>query len=141
MYCIEKLIMEARKNNSKLDLSVYQRIKAEQDRYVHSVGQVDEVGQAKILQKLYKDYTVSISEYKKAGRQDLVDSEEAELSVLEKLMPPKMNEEDIKKVIMGACDKLVRKVTLADTKTLLAELQKDYPGITGKQVVDVIKTR
>lgn len=141
MYCIEKLIMEARKNNSKLDLSVYQRIKAEQDRYVHSVGQVDEVGQAKILQKLYKDYTVSISEYKKAGRQDLVDSEEAELSVLEKLMPPKMNEEDIKKVIMGTCDKLGRKVTLADTKTLLAELQKDYPGITGKQVVDVIKTR
>ena len=84
---------------------------------------------------------MSISEYKKAGRQDLVDSEEAELSVLEKLMPPKMNEEDIKKVIMGACDKLGRKVTLADTKTLLAELQKDYPGITGKQVVDVIKTR
>lgn len=141
MYCIEKLIMEARKNNSKLDLSVYQRIKAEQDRYVHSIGQVDEVEQAKILQKLYKDYTVSISEYKKAGRQDLVDSEEAELSVLEKLMPPKMNEEDIKKVIIDACDKLGRKVTLADTKTILAELQKDYPGITGKQVVYVIKTR
>lgn len=141
MYCIEKLIMEARKNNSKLDLSVYQRIKAEQDKYVHSVGQVDEVGQAKILQKLYKDYTVSISEYKKAGRQDLVEAEIAELEVLEKLMPPKMNEEDIRKIIETACDKLGRKVTLADTKILLAELQKDYPGITGKQVVDVIKTR
>lgn len=133
--------MEARKNNSKLDLSVYQRIKAEQDKYVHSVGQVDEVGQAKILQKLYKDYTVSISEYKKAGRQDLVDSEEAELEVLEKLMPPKMSEEEIRRIIETACDKLGRKVTLADTKTLLAELQKDYPGITGKQVVDVIKAR
>lgn len=133
--------MEARKNNSKLDLSVYQRIKAEQDKYVHSVGQVDEVGQAKILQKLYKDYTVSISEYKKAGRQDLVESEEAELEVLEKLMPPKMNEEEIRRIIMSACDSLGRKVTLADTKTLLAELQKDYPGITGKQVVDVIKAR
>ena len=141
MYCIEKLIMEARKNNSKLDLSVYQRIKAEQDKYVHSVGQVDEVGQAKILQKLYKDYTVSISEYKKAGRQDLVGSEEAELEVLEKLMPPKMKEEDIRKIIETACDNLGRKVTLADTKILLAGLQKDYPGITGKQVVDVIKTR
>lgn len=129
--------MEARKNNSKLDLSVYQRIKAEQDKYVHSVGQVDEVGQAKILQKLYKDYTVSISEYKKSGRQDLVESEEAELEVLEKLMPPKMNEEDIR----STCDKLGRKVTLADTKIILAELQKDYPGITGKQVVDVIKAR
>lgn len=133
--------MEARKNNSKLDLSVYQRIKAEQDKYVHSVGQVDEVGQAKILQKLYKDYTVSISEYKKAGRQDLVDNEEAELEVLEKLMPPKMSEEEIRRIIMSACDSLGRKVTLADTKTLLAELQKDYPGITGKQVVDVIKAR
>ena len=133
--------MEARKNNSKLDLSVYQRIKAEQDKYVHSVGQVDEVGQAKILQKLYKDYTVSIGEYKKAGRQDLVEAEIAELGVLEKLMPPKMNEEDIREIIETACDSLGRKVTLADTKTLLAELQKDYPGITGKQVVDVIKAR
>lgn len=133
--------MEARKNNSKLDLSVYQRIKAEQDKYVHSVGQVDEVGQAKILQKLYKDYTVSISEYKKAGRQDLVDNEEAELEVLEKLMPPKMSEEEIRRIIMSACDKLGRKVTLADTKMILAGLQKDYPGITGKQVVDVIKAR
>lgn len=133
--------MEARKNNSKLDLSVYQRIKAEQDKYVHSVGQVDEVGQAKILQKLYKDYTVSISEYGKAGRQDLVESEEAELGVLEKLMPPKMNEGDIRKIIETACDNLGRKVTLADTKTILSELQKSYPGITGKQVVDVIKAR
>lgn len=133
--------MEARKNNSKLDLSVYQRIKAEQYKYVHSVGQVDEVGQAKILQKLYKDYTVSISEYKKAGRQDLVDNEEAELEVLEKLMPPKMSEEEIRRIIMSACDKLGRKVTLADTKMILAGLQKDYPGITGKQVVDVIKAR
>lgn len=133
--------MEARKNNSKLDLSVYQRIKAEQDKYVHSVGQVDEVGQAKILQKLYKDYTVSISEYKKAGRQDLVEAEIAELEVLEKLMPHKMNEEEIRKIIETACDSLGRKVTIADTKTLLAELQKDYPGITGKQVVDVIKVR
>lgn len=133
--------MEARKNNSKLDLSVYQRIKAEQDKYVHSVGQVDEVEQAKILQKLYKDYTVSINEYKKAGRQDLVDNEEAELEVLEKLMPPKMSEEEIREIIMSACDNLGRKVTLADTKILLAELQKDYPGITGKQVVDVIKAR
>lgn len=133
--------MEARKNNSKLDLSVYQRIKAEQDKYVHSVGQVDEVGQAKILQKLYKDYTVSIGEYKKAGRQDLVEAEIAELKVLEKLMPPKMKEDDIRRIIETACDSLGRKVTLADTKTLLAELQKDYPGITGKQVVDVIKAR
>ena len=56
-------------------------------------------------------------------------------------MPPKINEDDIRRIIETACDSLGRKVTLADTKTLLAELQKDYPGITGKQVVDVIKTR
>lgn len=48
-----------------------------------------------VLAKQVKQRRESIDEFKKAGRQDLVDKEAAELKVLEAYMPPQMPREEI----------------------------------------------
>ena len=48
-----------------------------------------------VLMKQVKQRRESIDEFQKAGRQDLVDQEAAELKVLEAYMPPQMPREEI----------------------------------------------
>jgi uncharacterized protein YqeY len=48
-----------------------------------------------VLMKQVKQHHDSIEEFQKAGRQDLVDQEAAELKVLEAYMPPQMPREEI----------------------------------------------
>ena len=55
----------------------------------------DEKAELEILKRLIKQRQSSIEEYKKAGRQDLVDKEDKEVKVLEKLLPELPNEATI----------------------------------------------
>lgn len=55
----------------------------------------DEKTELEILKRLIKQRQSSIEEYKKAGRQDLVDKEDKEVKVLEKLLPELPNEATI----------------------------------------------
>jgi uncharacterized protein YqeY len=52
-----------------------------------------------VIEKEAKKRRDSITEYEKAGRQDLVDQEKAELNILEAYLPEKMNEEEVTKII------------------------------------------
>ncbi|MEZ4494348.1 MAG: GatB/YqeY domain-containing protein [Dehalococcoidia bacterium] len=49
-----------------------------------------------VVQKQAKQRRESIEEFKKAGRQDLVDQETAELVVLERFLPAQATDEDIR---------------------------------------------
>ncbi|MBU3942539.1 GatB/YqeY domain-containing protein, partial [Patescibacteria group bacterium] len=61
----------------------------------------------------------SINEFKKGGRQDLVDKEKAELEVLQKYLPEQMSEEEIKKLV----EETIREVS--------AETMQDFGKIMG----------
>jgi len=53
----------------------------------------------KILQKLVKQRKDSAELYQSQGRNDLVEEESFQLSVIEKYLPEQMNEDDVKKTI------------------------------------------
>lgn len=56
---------------------------------------LDEAGVQQVLQKQAKQRRESIADYSKAGRQDLVDEEEAQLAVIESYLPRQMSREEI----------------------------------------------
>ncbi|MFA6338912.1 MAG: GatB/YqeY domain-containing protein [Candidatus Paceibacterota bacterium] len=64
-----------------------------------------------IIKRQTKQHKDSIDQFKKGGREDLVESEEAELKVLESYLPEMLGEEEIKKVVeakkteLGVTDK------------------------------------
>ncbi len=53
-----------------------------------------------VIKRLVKQRKDSIEQFKKGGRQDLVDNEEAELKVLEEFLPAQMSEEQIREIVM-----------------------------------------
>ncbi len=52
-----------------------------------------------VIEKEAKKRRDSISEYEKAGRQELVDKEAEELKILQEYLPEKMPEEEVRKIV------------------------------------------
>lgn len=53
-----------------------------------------------VIAKSAKQHKESIAAYEAGGRQDLVDREKTELSIIEKFLPEQMSEEEIVKVVV-----------------------------------------
>lgn len=77
-----------------------------------------------VIEKEAKKRRDSISEYEKAGRQDLADKETEELKILEKYLPEKMSEEEIAKII----DQTITEIGA----TSMADMGKLMGALTGK---------
>lgn len=52
----------------------------------------------KVIAKLVKQRKDAISQFEAGGRNDLADTEKAQLAVLEKFMPPQMGEDEIRAI-------------------------------------------
>lgn len=77
-----------------------------------------------VIEKEAKKIRDSISEYEKAGRQDLVDKETAELKILETYLPEKMSEEEVTKIV---------EETISETgATSMADMGKLMGALNGK---------
>lgn len=59
-----------------------------------------------VIQKEAKQRKDSITEYEKAGRQDLVDKEQKELALLQAYLPAQMSEDDINKLVDNAISQI-----------------------------------
>ena len=97
-----KTAMKAREEG-KLALSVIRMVNAaikqvEIDKKV----ELDDAGVLDILAKGMKTRHDSLEEFKKGGRQDLVDHVEAEMAVLKKYLPEQLSEEEIRTIVKDA---------------------------------------
>jgi uncharacterized protein YqeY len=59
-----------------------------------------------VLKKRVKQGKDSIEQFKKADRKDLVETEEAQLQIIEKYLPAMMSENDIKKIVIAKKEEL-----------------------------------
>ena len=85
---------------------------------------LDDAAVVAILDKLIKQRKDSIDAFAKAGRQDLVDQESAEMTVLQAYLPARLSAEEIG----------------AEVKAIVAELGAAGPGDMGK-VMGAVKQR
>lgn len=95
-----------------------------------------------IVKRAVKQHKDSIDQFKKGGRQDLVDKEEAELKILESYLPATMSREEIKKIASAKLDKMKAEGTFDPkaggklTGLIMKELAGKADGSDVKAVLD-----
>lgn len=103
-------------------------------------GELPDADTLNVVRKEIKKRQDSVASYEQANRQDLVDTEKAEIAVLEKYLPAAMSAEELTKLVeaviaelgatskkeMGAVMKVLqeRSEGRADGKTLSSEVSK-----------------
>jgi len=72
------------------------------NRQIEKGGQLDDDEISKLLRSLVKQRRDSIEQYEKAGRQELVDKEAAEIKVIETYLPQAASKEEIETAVTEA---------------------------------------
>ena len=79
----------------------------------------------KVLQKMKKQRQDSVSLYKKGGRQELMNAEEAEIKIIDTFLPKQLSEEETKKI----CKEIIESIgasTIKDMGKIMASLKQKY---------------
>ncbi len=93
-------------------------------------GLVDGIAEEQILSMLsgmIKQRRESIDLYQKGNRPDLVEKEQAEISVIETFLPKQMSEDEVKAAVDGLLTEL-SVASIKDLGKLMAEAKKRWPG-------------
>ena len=80
-----------------------------------------------LLQSMVKQREESSSTYRKAGRDDLADREEAEIKIVNKFLPAQMNDDEIRTKVDG----LISELNVTDIREMgkvMAELKTRFAG-------------
>ena len=140
---IEKNIANALKNNNQNELKVWRAIKNEFVKYRTSGSNTEltDEKELQIITKMVQQRRDSIEQYTKAGRTDLVNIEENEMSILLSLLPKEPSEEDIFKTIKDFLDKKSDKPTMKDMKDVMAIVKSKYPTVNGGKVSEIFRNQ
>ena len=94
--------------------------------------------ETKTLLKMIASHKDSIAQF--AGRQDLIDKEEAELKIIQEFAPKEVSEEEIIVYTKEVISNRENKPTMKDMKEILSTVQAKYPTANGKTVSSVLKS-
>lgn len=96
----EQGIAVAMKARDHVRLSTLRMLKAALlNKDVEKGGPLDDKESLQVVASLVKQRKDSIEQFGKAGRQDLVDKETAELAVLEGLLPPAVDSSEVERLV------------------------------------------
>jgi uncharacterized protein YqeY len=90
-------------------------------------GKISDDEVLQLLGKMVKQRRESIVTYGQAGRQDLVDQEAAEITVIEEFLPKQMDEPEMRAAIEQTMDELSCE-SLKDVGRVMAALKVRYAG-------------
>ena len=101
------------------------------DKEISNRGKQEKITDADVLsllQNLVKQRKDSIEAFKKANRQDLIDKESLEISVIEKFLPKQKSENEIKEIIENTI-KENNLSSIKDMGKLMGLIKSDYAGV------------
>lgn len=90
-----------------------------------------------VVSKQVKTHKESIEEFKKGNRQDLVDGLLKEIKLLSKYLPEQLSEEEVRKEIDKAFDK-IKPISMKDMGALMKELTPVLKGKADMSQVNAI---
>ena len=112
------------------------------NRQIEKGGQLDDEEMSKLLRSLVKQRRDSIEQYEKAGRQELVDKETAEIQVIEEYLPQAATREEIEAVVAEA----ITSTDASSMKDMGKVMKAAQSGLAGKNadgrlVSEVVKSK
>ncbi|MCK8624059.1 GatB/YqeY domain-containing protein [Apilactobacillus xinyiensis] len=100
-------LKNAMKAHDKVKLTVVRMLKAslmnEKIKLGHDLSDEEEIT---VVSREAKQHKESIDEFKEAGRDDLVEQQEAELSILKDYLPKQLSEDEINQVVAEAIEQV-----------------------------------
>ena len=91
----------------------------------------------KVLRKMKKQRQESADLYKKGGRQELLESEEAEIKIIDTFLPKQLSEEETKKI----CKEIVESLgasSIKDMGKIMGEIKQKYSDSIDFSKVNII---
>lgn len=156
MIDIDRLIMEARKEQKKKKLQAYQNIKAELQLAMKAKNAkvFNEQSQIEIISKYVKRMKDAVSQFLDADRQDLAAEYREELSIIEKLLPKPVSKSDIydlfeeeriskdvlEKYWIEEENQLHIEIPKKDMGTVIKYIKSKFPTADGKLISDIVKS-
>jgi len=132
-------LKDAMRQRQSVRLSVIRALRNAINYETISRGQtLDDQEISAVLQKQAKQRRESISAFLKGARQDLVDKEEEELTVILEYLPRQMDREEIVEIVNNAIHSVSAK-GMADKGILMKQLMPELKGkADGSQVNSVV---
>ena len=112
------------------------------NRQIEKGGELDDDEMQKLLRSLVKQRRDSIEQYEKAGRQELVDKEQAEIDVIETYLPQAASKEQIEQAVVAAIAE-TGATSMRDMGKVMKATQAALAGANadGKLVSEVVKAK
>lgn len=122
---IQKEMYKAMKEKEKERINALRNIIGKlKYKYIDKGDKLTEQEEIKVIQSLAKQRRESIEMYKQGGRNDLVETETKELSIIEEYLPQAMSEEEVRR--------LVRKTVKETGAESMSDLGKVMPLVMKK---------
>ena len=97
---IQKDMYKAMKEKEKERINALRNIIGKlKYRYIDKGDKLTEQEEIKVIQSLAKQRRESIEMYEQGGRNDLVETERKELSIIEEYLPQAMSEEEVRRLV------------------------------------------
>jgi uncharacterized protein YqeY len=97
---IKKDMIQAMKDHNDLKKTVLRTFSSEfKNAEIDKGAPLEDIDVMKVLARLEKQRKDSIQAYRDAGREDLVDSEQAELDIIQSYLPAKLSDEELAQLV------------------------------------------
>ena len=136
---IQQLLLRCTREKNKPGVSVIKMVKTkivtERGRLAN-VSTLPEPEIVKIVRKEMKEIRDTIDSYRKAGMADRIPEEEEKLKILEELLPSRISDEDIRKIIV----EVVAEMGKGNFGQVMKAVVGRVAGLAdGKRVSDLVK--
>ncbi len=140
---IQKDITSAMKARDEARLSALRMIKtALKNREIEKMAPLDDNESLKVLGTLIKQRKESAEQFRKGGRNEMADKEEAEITLIESYMPKAASEDQVVAGVRAVISEMGAP-TMKDMGTVMKQVMARFQGagvrVDGKQVSDVVK--
>jgi uncharacterized protein YqeY len=140
---IQKDITAAMKGHEEKRLSCLRMVKtALKNREIDKMAPLDDKEAQQVLGTLIKQRKESVEQFTKGGRQEMADSEAAEIEIIEAYMPKAAGEDEIVAGVKAMIGEM-GSPTLKDMGTVMKNVMARFNGaglrVDGKQVSEAVK--